>query len=239
MPGREPGAENCLGARFPVRLRSGRTPPWAQMTWPSLWSHHAVGAGGGLQRSVLGRFVGTPPDRLHVRRPEGTPCGRPTQASGPRLFVLVMSRRTSFSVGPTQFGQSPEAAGGRSVQRLHCSGPGAPRSVAHQRSTCAAAATDTPGSSLSDRSPARLTVFRSGGLDVLEEVLDLGSPEAPVPADGPDGREPAGPSPAGHGLRVHAEHHRHLARGEKLMLSHRVLPYQSAFPPRCAVRHPD
>ena len=88
-----------------------------------------------------------PPDR-HVRRPEGYPCGRPTQASRPRFFVSIMSRRTSLSVGPTLFGQSPDAAGGCSVQRPRCSGPGAPRSVAHQRFTRQTAPVDTPGSSL-------------------------------------------------------------------------------------------
>jgi len=61
-------------------------------------SLHALGEGS--QRSVSGRFVGISSDR-HGRRPKGNPCGRPIQASGPRLFLVVMSRQTPFSVGPT------------------------------------------------------------------------------------------------------------------------------------------
>jgi hypothetical protein len=51
---------------------------------------------------------------------------RPTQACGPCLLAVVIPRRTSFTVGPTTSVTTPDAVGGRSVQRRHGSGPGAP-----------------------------------------------------------------------------------------------------------------
>lgn len=133
---------------------------------PSLKSHDAAGRWG--EASALGVWaasLGTHPTvSIGICRPEGsTPWGRPTQASGPRLSVVVMSRRTSLWVGPTLFGQSPEAAGGCSVQRPHCSGPGAPRSVAQQRSMCSTPPTDTPGSSRMRRRRRPTSSSRAGG----------------------------------------------------------------------------
>jgi hypothetical protein len=77
----------------------------------------------GSQRSASGLFAGTSSDR-RGRRPAGIPGGRPIQACGPRLFLVVMSRRTPFSVGPT-YPDITWGRGGRSVQLPHCSGPGA------------------------------------------------------------------------------------------------------------------
>ena len=74
--------------------------------------------------------VGTSPD--HRLLPVGEPfSARPTQACGPCLLVVVIPRRTSFTVGPTTSVTAPGTAGGRSVQRPHCSGPDAPHTLPH------------------------------------------------------------------------------------------------------------
>src|SRR5207248_6759105 len=83
---------------------------------------------------VAGAFgllrIVTSPD--HSALPVGErSSARPTQACGPCLLVVVIPRRTSFTVGPTTSVTSPDAAGGRSVQRPHCSGPGAPHTLPH------------------------------------------------------------------------------------------------------------
>jgi hypothetical protein len=71
-----------------------------------------------------------------VAWPSALPVGerssaRPTQAGGPCLLVVVIPRRTSFTVGPTTSVTTPGTVGGCSVQRPHCSGPGAPHTLPH------------------------------------------------------------------------------------------------------------
>jgi hypothetical protein len=56
---------------------------------------------------------------------------RPTQAGGPCLLLVVIPRRTSFTVGPTTSVTTPGTVGGCSVQRPHCSGPSAPHTLPH------------------------------------------------------------------------------------------------------------
>lgn len=85
-------------------------------------------AGEGSRRSASGLFVGDVPDRFGVRRPEGVPCGRATQASEPRLCSVVIPRQTSFSVG-------------------------AARTLAENRSSRATAAAGRPGCSRSGIAP--------------------------------------------------------------------------------------
>ena len=197
--GRGPGADNFLGARpadrsvvWRVLLRGAADLAVAQVA-PRCWRW-----GEGLQRSAYRPLRRTSPDRL-VRRPEGAPCGRPPQACGPRLLVVVMSRRTSFFGRPYPCCAPPGAAGGRSVQRPRCFGPGALPTVADTGSTGAIGPTETPRCSWSG--------FRLGHPLQLVGRRSLWhlriSPRWARPPPPGRGRRPGGAPPADRGRGDH------------------------------------
>ncbi len=107
----------------PDNVLDPEAPSWRWPVWPQSFRGSRRRGVGPAQRS--GR-------RLAIGLPVGErSSARPTQACGPCLLVVVIPPRTSFTVGPATSVTSPGTAGGRSVQRPHCSGPDAPPTLPH------------------------------------------------------------------------------------------------------------